>query len=103
MLEFITESTGALSLLKPQEMQSRLRALQSSLELRVDRLADGVHKVERRMAAAGRQADQVLALSAARLREREERERAAAGTRDMPVMEVLRSLGRILPEEGGGG
>lgn len=100
MLEFITESTGALSLLRPQT-QARLQGLQSSLEFKVDRLADGVHKVEQRMAVAGRQADQVLALSAERLRERDERERAGAGTRDMPVMEVLRSLGRILPDGGG--
>lgn len=97
MLEFITESTGALSLLKPQT-QSRLQAFQSSLEFKVDHLADSVHKVEQRMAAAGRQADQVLGLSATRLKEREEKEKASAGTRDMPVMEVLRSLGRILPE-----
>lgn len=113
MLEFITESTGALSLLGPQtqaqgqttqaqQTQARLRALQETLEFRIDRLADGVHKAERRTATAGRQADLVLSLGAARLRERERREKAAAGTRDMPVMEVLRSLGRILPEGGGG-
>ena len=115
MLEFITDSTGALSLAaEPQQQgtqtparekktqtQAQLRALQETLEFRVDRLADGVHKAERRAAAAGRQADLVLALGAARLRERERREKAAAGTRDMPVMEVLRSLGRILPEGGG--
>ena len=117
MLEFLTESTGALSLATgpqgqgaqtqkktqapAQQAQAQLRALQGSLEFRVDRLADGVHKAERRAAAAGRQADLVLALGAARLRERERREKTAAGTRDMPVMEVLRSLGRILPEGGG--
>ncbi|KAI1631740.1 Mis12-Mtw1 protein family-domain-containing protein [Biscogniauxia mediterranea] len=84
-----------------QQTQARLQALQLSLEFKVDHLADNVHKVEQRMATASRQADKVLGLSAARLREREERERTRAGTKDMPVMEVLRSLGRILPEGGG--
>ena len=43
----------------------------------------------------------MLGLGAVRLREREERERTAAGTREVPVMEVIRSLGRILPEGDG--
>ncbi|RYO91424.1 hypothetical protein DL764_008290 [Monosporascus ibericus] len=100
MLSSLTESTGALSLLE-RRTRDRVRALRAQLEFRVDRLADGVHKTERRVAAAGRQADQVLALSAARLRTREQKEKEAAGTAHMPVMEVLRSLGRILPEGGG--
>ncbi|RYP80898.1 hypothetical protein DL770_006056 [Monosporascus sp. CRB-9-2] len=100
MLSSLTESTGALSLLE-RRTRDRVRALRAQLEFRVDRLADGVHKAERRVAAAGRQADQVLALSAARLRTREQKEKEAAGTAHMPVMEVLRSLGRILPEGGG--
>ncbi|RYP40064.1 hypothetical protein DL766_000088 [Monosporascus sp. MC13-8B] len=100
MLSSLTESTGALSLLE-RRTRDRVRALRARLEFRVDRLADGVHKAERRVAAAGRQADQVLAFSAARLRTREQKEKEAAGTAHMPVMEVLRSLGRILPEGGG--
>lgn len=79
---------------------ARLRSLQASLEFKVDRLADGAHKLEQRMLAGGREADRVLGASAARLREREAREKAAVGTRDTPVMEALRSLGRILPEGG---
>ncbi|KAI1380593.1 Mis12-Mtw1 protein family-domain-containing protein [Hypoxylon crocopeplum] len=88
--------------IRPQKLQSQLRALQGSLEYTIDHLADNVLKLEHHVAAAGEQADRVLALSAARLKEREEKERASAGTKDMPVMEVLRSLGRILPPEGGG-
>ncbi|KAI1085240.1 Mis12-Mtw1 protein family-domain-containing protein [Whalleya microplaca] len=83
-------------------IHARLQALQASLEFKIDRLADSVHKVEQRVTTASRQADRVLGLSAARLKEREDKERAATGTKDMPVMEVLRSLGRILPEGGGG-
>ncbi|KAI1462835.1 Mis12-Mtw1 protein family-domain-containing protein [Annulohypoxylon moriforme] len=91
------------SILKPQKLQQRLRALHESLEYKIDELSDNVHKLEHRVATGTLQADKVLALSAARLKEREERERKSAGTKDMPVMEVLRSLGRILPPESGGG
>ncbi|KAI1344834.1 hypothetical protein F5Y15DRAFT_6800 [Xylariaceae sp. FL0016] len=92
--------SGTSSLSIPQ-LRSRLQTLQSSLEFKVDHLADGVHKVEQRMTTASRQADQVLALGTARLKERGEREKASAGTKEMPIMEVLRSLGKILPEGGG--
>lgn len=79
----------------------RLKAVEATLARRVDTFADNVHKLEQRVATAGREADRILGLGAVRLREREERERAAAGTRDVPVMEVLRSLGRIVREEDG--
>ncbi|KAI0412162.1 Mis12-Mtw1 protein family-domain-containing protein [Xylaria grammica] len=81
--------------------QSRLQNLQKSLEFKIDRLADNVHKVEQRMVTADRQADKVLGLTATRLKEREEREKTRAGTKDMPIMEVLRGLSKILPEGGG--
>lgn len=82
--------------------ESRLRKIQSSLEFQIDQFADNVHKLEQRVLVAGKEADKVLKLSALRLREREQRERTTAGTRDMPIMEVLRSLGQILPEGNGG-
>lgn len=94
--------TAASSAQVRSEAQARIQGLQESLEFKVDHLADSIHKVEQRVQTAGREADRVLALSAARLKEREEKEKAAAGTKDMPVMEVLRSLGRILPEGDGG-
>lgn len=103
MLASLTSSSSSSSSsIKPQKLQSQLQALKTSLEFKIDHLADNVHKLDRRVATGGQQADRVLALSAARLKEREEKERASAGTKDMPVMEVLRSLGRILPPEGGG-
>ncbi|KAF5017712.1 hypothetical protein F66182_10339 [Fusarium sp. NRRL 66182] len=83
------------------ETESRLRTIQSSLEFQVDQLADNVHKLEQRVLVACKEADKVLSVSALRLRQREEREKASAGTRDMPVIEVLRSLGNILPEGSG--
>ncbi|KAJ8123576.1 hypothetical protein ONZ43_g512 [Nemania bipapillata] len=94
-------SGAALSLLIPKT-QNRLQDLQKSLEFKMDRLEDNVHKVEKRMETAGRQADKVLGLAAARLKEREEREKTRAGTKNMPIMEVLRGLSKILPEGSGG-
>lgn len=52
------------------------------------------------MLVAGKQADAVLGLAARRLKDREVRERESAGTREMPLMEVLRGLSGILPEDG---
>ncbi|CAH0016049.1 unnamed protein product [Clonostachys rhizophaga] len=81
--------------------QTRLQTIRSSLEFEIDQLADNIHKLDQRVTVAGKEAEQILSLSAVRLREREERERRQAGTKDMPIMEVLRSLGSILPEGGG--
>ncbi|KYK60396.1 hypothetical protein DCS_01533 [Drechmeria coniospora] len=82
--------------------ESRLREIQSRLEFETDQLADYVHKLEQRVLVAGKEADGVLRASAGRLREREQRERTKVGTRDMPMMEVLRGLSSILPEGNGG-
>lgn len=100
MLESLTDQSSSFAKLK-YTTRSRLQAIQSSVEFSVDHLADSVHKMDLRVVTAGRQADEVLALGAERLREREEREREAAGTKAMPTMEVLRSLSRILPRNGG--
>ncbi|KAI0152943.1 hypothetical protein GGR57DRAFT_163318 [Xylariaceae sp. FL1272] len=98
MLASLNDSSNS-SLLPKTKL--RLQTIQSSLEAKLDRLADNVHKVEQRMDAGRRQADQILAKTATRLKEREEREKKTAGTKELPIMEVLRSLGRILPEGGG--
>ncbi|CAN8106283.1 unnamed protein product [Discula destructiva] len=100
MLESLTAPSSSYANLK-STARSRLQTIQSSAEFKVDRLAHSIHKMDRRVVAAGKQADRVLALSSERLKEREEREKEAAGTKELPVMEVLRSLGRILPENGG--
>ncbi|KAK3955340.1 Mis12-Mtw1 protein family-domain-containing protein [Pseudoneurospora amorphoporcata] len=100
ILASLTESDTAFSSFR-RRTRSRLQNVQSSLEFKIDHLADSVHKLDMRVSTAGREADRVLALSAARLKEREEREKGKVGTRDLPTIEVLRSLGRILPAEGG--
>ncbi|EXL40814.1 hypothetical protein FOCG_16758 [Fusarium oxysporum f. sp. radicis-lycopersici 26381] len=97
---FLGDETASFDAVRSQT-ESRLRTIQSSLEFQVDQLAYNVHRLEQRVLVAGREANNVLSVSALRLRQREEREKASAGTRDMPVIEVLRSLGNILPEGGG--
>lgn len=96
----LADETASFDVIRSQT-ESRLRTIQSSLEFQVDQLADNVHKLEQRVLVAGKEADKVLSISALRLRQREEREKASAGTREMPMMEVLRSLGNMLPEGGG--
>ncbi|KAK0638763.1 Mis12-Mtw1 protein family-domain-containing protein [Cercophora newfieldiana] len=100
ILASLTNSDWAFGAFKRQ-IRSRVQNLQADLEFKVDHLADSVHKLDQRVVTAGREADQVLAVSAARLKGRDEREKAAVGTRELPTMEVLRSLGRILPEGAG--
>ncbi|KAH8881563.1 hypothetical protein GQ53DRAFT_702042 [Thozetella sp. PMI_491] len=100
ILSSLTDPSSAFSALRRQT-QSRVQNLQSSLEFKVDQLADSVHKLNQRVATGDRQADKVLASSSSRLKSREEKEKAATGTKALPTMEVLRSLSRILPEGGG--
>lgn len=100
MLESLVDPSSSFAHLK-STTRSRLQTIQSSVEFKVDNLADSIHKMNLRVLTAGKQADKVLALSSERLKEREEREKEATRTKELPVMEVLRSLGRILPENGG--
>ncbi|KAG6200212.1 hypothetical protein E4U10_003080 [Claviceps purpurea] len=74
------------------QTETRIRTIQASLEFEIDQLADNVHKLQQRVLVAGKQADAVLGISARRLKEREGRDRERAGTREMPLMEVLRGL-----------
>ncbi|KAL1875376.1 hypothetical protein Daus18300_003115 [Diaporthe australafricana] len=100
MLESLMDSSSSFAHLK-STTRTRLQTVQSQVEFKVDHLADSVHKMDLRVVTAGRQADKVLASSSERLKEREEKERQAVGTKALPTMEVLRSLSRILPENGG--
>ena len=98
--EFLSDEAESFSVIRSRT-EARLRKLQSSLEFQVDQLADNVHKLEQRVLLGGKEADKILSLSAVRLQSREVRERTSAGTKDMPLMEVLRSLGKILPPDAG--
>jgi kinetochore protein Mis13/DSN1 len=75
--------------------------VQQKLEFQTDVFAHGIHGLEMQVEGMEEVAGRVLALSAARLEEREGRERERAGTGGLPVMEVLRALSRVMP--GGSG
>ncbi|CAK7227370.1 hypothetical protein SBRCBS47491_006546 [Sporothrix bragantina] len=97
-----TEPVSSTATFRSQ-IQERLGRLRTSVAFQVDHLASNVHVLDQRVTVAGREADLLLRLGASRLKAREDREKAAVGTREMPVMEVLRSLSRILPEDSGSG
>jgi len=77
--------------------RARLESIQENIEFQVDQFADGIHKLDQACQAMEGFANRVLALSAARLDEREIKEKEKVGTRDLPIQEVLRSLSRIIP------
>jgi kinetochore protein Mis13/DSN1 len=85
------------------QIEKRLKTIQTNIEFQVDQFADGVHKLEQTRLTVEGVANRVLCLSAMRLEERDRREKEKVGTRDLPIQEVLRTLSRIMPEEGAGG
>ena len=98
ILSQLQSSNSASDLLS--QTSSRLKSIQDSLEFKVDQFADGVHKLEQYREISEKVANKVLALGAVRLEERSSKEKEAAGSRDMPVKEILRTLSGILPESG---
>ena len=99
MLSYLTNPTTHFGGFKRQ-VRSRLQNAQATLEYQVDLLADRVHKFDMRVKMGEREAETVLKVSAERLKEREEREKRKVGTVGVNVMEVLRSLGRVVGEGG---
>ena len=74
--------------------ENRLKRVASTLEFTVDQFADRLHKLGQYHEAADRVAGRVLALAAERLDRREKATLQAAGTENMPLQDVLRSLTR---------
>jgi kinetochore protein Mis13/DSN1 len=72
-----------------------LKRIASTLEFTVDQFADGLHKLGQYHEAADRIASRVLGLAAERLDGREKATLQAAGTENMPLQDVLRSLARF--------
>lgn len=99
VLASLTDPSTSFGTLRKQ-VQTRVQSIRAGVEFLVDHLAHNVHALDQGVATSLRQADKVLAGSSARLKKREEMEKAKVGTKDLPTMEVLRSLGRILPDEG---
>ncbi|KAK3988661.1 putative kinetochore protein mis13 [Cladorrhinum sp. PSN332] len=83
-----------------RQVRSRLQNLQGELEYEVDLLADRVHKFDMRVRTGEKEAEAVLRVCSERLKEREEKEKRKVGTERVSVLEVLRSLGRVVGEGG---
>ncbi|KAI9751375.1 MAG: hypothetical protein M4579_006098 [Chaenotheca gracillima] len=74
---------------------SDLKEIASTLEFKVDQFAEGVHRLGQYQETADRVASRVLALAATRLDRREREKLARAGTAEMPIQEVLRSIATL--------
>jgi len=68
---------------------------QSNLEYQIDDITDNLHKMEQFGQVAEAFGDLVLAKVAGELAERQEATRRAAGTKDIPLQEVLRSISHL--------
>jgi kinetochore protein Mis13/DSN1 len=93
-----SEPTSQTSTL--ETTKTRIGTIASSLEFKIDKLADGAHKLEQYTAGAQRLADRVLAVGAEKLEERDKsvREKSASGQID--AMDKLRGLSRVLNKRG---
>ncbi|KAI9886953.1 MAG: hypothetical protein M1823_001245 [Watsoniomyces obsoletus] len=74
---------------------TRLQSLTDSLEFTIDMFAEGVHRVSQYHATAERVGARILSSAATRLEEREQAVLTRAGTKEVPMQEVLRSLAAI--------
>ncbi len=74
---------------------ARLRTLTDSLEFTIDQLAQGVHRVGQYHATAERVGARILSSAATQLEERQQAVLTRAGTKEVPMQEVLRSLAAI--------
>ena len=75
-----------------QSLIKRLQATMAPLELNVDLLTQGIHRFGQYQTTAERVADRILASAAIRLEQRQQAVLDQAGTRNIPLQEVLRGL-----------
>ena len=71
---------------------TRLQATMAPLELNVDLFTQGIHRFGQYQTTAERVADRILATAAIRLQQRQQAALDQAGTRNIPLQEVLRGL-----------
>jgi kinetochore protein Mis13/DSN1 len=67
------------------------------VEFQTDVFAHGVHALEQKRQEMDETATRVLALTSETLERRDVKEKERAGTKDMPIQEVLRALSRTMP------
>ncbi|KAI4725973.1 hypothetical protein E4T49_06301 [Aureobasidium sp. EXF-10728] len=83
--------------------KARIGTIASTLEFKIDKLADGAHKLEQYRAGAQRLADHVLAVGAEKLEERNKgvREKTSNGSSgQVDALDRLRGLSRVLNKRG---
>jgi hypothetical protein len=85
-----------------ENIASRMRAVNSSLEPQIDLFADGIHKMGQYRLAAERVADAVLGTTAKKLEIREKAAQEATGTSAVGAKEVLFALAGALNGRGEG-
>lgn len=78
--------------------KQRIGTIASSLEFKIDKLADGAHKLEQYTAQAQKLADRVLSVGAEKLEERDRgvREKSSSGSGQVDALDRLRGLSRVL-------
>lgn len=82
--------------------KSRVGTIASSLEFKIDKLADGAHKLEQYTAQAQKLADRVLSVGAEKLEERDRgvREKSSNGSGQVDALDRLRGLSRVMNKRG---
>ena len=82
--------------------RSRVSTIASSLEFKIDKLADGAHKLEQYTAQAQKLADRVLSVGAEKLEERDRgvREKSSNGSGQVDALDRLRGLSRVMNKRG---
>lgn len=74
--------------------RTRLKSATQSLEFKIDRLADGVHKMEKLKESGDSVVDKILQEASSLLQQRDEAASASAGTGKVGIGDLLRSLSR---------
>ncbi|KER00768.1 hypothetical protein AUEXF2481DRAFT_35020 [Aureobasidium subglaciale EXF-2481] len=94
-----TSTTPATTL---EATKTRIGTITSTLEFKIDKLADGAHKLEQYRACAQKLADHVLSVGAEKLEERDKsvRERSQGASGQVDALERLRGLSRVLDKRG---
>ncbi|KAI5206072.1 hypothetical protein E4T39_02730 [Aureobasidium subglaciale] len=95
-----TTSTAPTTTL--ESTKTRITTMTSTLEFKIDKLADGAHKLEQYTAGAQKLADHVLSVGAEKLEERNKivREKSQGASGQVDALERLRGLSRVLNKRG---
>lgn len=93
-----SDSAATQSSTTLETTKQRVGTIASSLEFKIDKLADGAHKLEQYTAQAQKLADRMLSVGAEKLEERDRgvREKSSSGSGQVDALDRLRGLSRVL-------